>query len=45
MSVTRIAETLGYADIYFFSKQFKQWMGEAPLRYRERMQAEDRWHG
>jgi transcriptional regulator GlxA family with amidase domain len=36
MNVSQIAETLGYADIYFFSKQFKQFKGESPSRYRSR---------
>ncbi|MFC4303734.1 helix-turn-helix domain-containing protein [Cohnella boryungensis] len=36
MNVSQIAETLGYADIYFFSKQFKQFIGESPTRYRSR---------
>jgi AraC-like DNA-binding protein len=39
MNVTQIAETLGYSDIYFFSKQFKQFVGESPLRYRSRVEA------
>ena len=36
MNVSQIADTLGYADIYFFSKQFKQFTGESPTRYRSR---------
>lgn len=36
MNVSQIAETMGYADIYFFSKQFKQFVGESPSRYRAR---------
>jgi YesN/AraC family two-component response regulator len=36
MNVSQIAETMGYSDIYFFSKQFKQFVGESPLRYRNR---------
>lgn len=39
MNVTQIADTLGYSDIYFFSKQFKQFVGESPLRYRSRVEA------
>jgi len=37
MNVSQIAETMGYSDIYFFSKQFKKFMGESPMRYRSRM--------
>lgn len=34
MSVTEIADHLGYADVYFFSRQFKQKTGLSPLAYR-----------
>lgn len=30
-----IAERLGYRDVYFFSRQFKQWTGMTPARYRQ----------
>ena len=33
-SVTRIAELLGYIDVYAFSRQFKQKTGMAPTQYR-----------
>ncbi|OMF26529.1 hypothetical protein BK133_20455 [Paenibacillus sp. FSL H8-0548] len=39
MNVTQIADTLGYSDIYFFSKQFKHFVGESPLQYRSRVEA------
>ncbi len=34
-SVTRIAELLGYLDVYAFSRQFKQKTGMAPTEYRK----------
>lgn len=34
MPVTQIAAELGYQDIYFFSRQFKQRFGRAPSRLR-----------
>ncbi len=33
-SVEKLAEGLGYSDLFFFSKQFKQWMGIPPSQYR-----------
>ena len=33
-SIAQIAELLGYADIYSFSKQFKVYTGQAPSHYR-----------
>lgn len=33
-SVTRIAELLGYGDVYAFSRQFKEKTGSAPTSYR-----------
>ncbi len=36
-TVTQIAESLGYTDIYFFSNQFKQHYGVSPLNYRKHM--------
>ena len=33
-SVSQIADLLGYADIYSFSKQFKAHTGQAPTQYR-----------
>lgn len=34
LRVGEIAETLGYKDIYFFSRQFKQFTGLSPKHYR-----------
>ena len=34
MNVSEIAEASGYADVYFFSRHFKQQTGSAPMRYR-----------
>ncbi len=34
MTVTEIADRLGYADVFFFSRQFKQKTGLSPLAYR-----------
>lgn len=34
MTVTEIAEALGYRDVYFFSRQFKTYEGMSPLDYR-----------
>ncbi|TBL73245.1 helix-turn-helix domain-containing protein [Paenibacillus thalictri] len=36
LNVSQIADTLGYSDIYFFSKQFKQFAGQSPSQYRAR---------
>ena len=36
LSVTRIAELLGYADVFFFSRQFKARTGLSPLQWRQR---------
>ena len=36
MSIEQIADALGYADVFFFSRQFKQRMGVAPSRWRTR---------
>jgi AraC family transcriptional regulator of arabinose operon len=35
-SIARIAESLGFSDAYFFSRQFKKVMKDSPTRYRER---------
>lgn len=35
LRVGEIAEALGYKDIYFFSRQFKQLVGKSPLQYRK----------
>ncbi|MBN1553788.1 MAG: AraC family transcriptional regulator [Phycisphaerae bacterium] len=35
LSVTQIAERLGYGDIYAFSKQFRQRTGQSPMSYRK----------
>ncbi len=37
LRVGEIAERLGYADIYFFSRQFKASFGTSPLGYRSKM--------
>lgn len=34
LSVTEIAAALGYSDVYFFSRQFKQRTGTSPARFR-----------
>jgi AraC-like DNA-binding protein len=33
-SVTRIAELLGYCDIYLFSRQFKRHTGQTPTEWK-----------
>ena len=33
-SISRIAELLGYKDVYFFSRQFKEKTGMTPSKYR-----------
>ncbi|MGZ0655246.1 helix-turn-helix domain-containing protein [Coraliomargarita sp. W4R53] len=35
LRVGEIAEALGYKDIYFFSRQFKQLVGRSPIQYRK----------
>jgi AraC family transcriptional regulator of arabinose operon len=35
LQVKEISETLGYSDIYFFSRQFKQSTGMSPIEYRK----------
>lgn len=35
LRVSEIAEALGYKDIYFFSRQFKQLVGQSPMQYRK----------
>jgi AraC-like DNA-binding protein len=30
LSVSQIADALGYRDVHFFSRQFKQWTGQSP---------------
>lgn len=34
LTISEIADRLGYADVFFFSRQFKQKTGTPPLRYR-----------
>ncbi|OAB39020.1 hypothetical protein PMSD_03550 [Paenibacillus macquariensis subsp. defensor] len=34
MNVTEVADTLGYRDIFFFSRQFKQYTGQNPSEIR-----------
>lgn len=36
MSVTQIADALGYTDVFFFSRQFAQKVGMSPTAYRAR---------
>jgi AraC family transcriptional regulator of arabinose operon len=38
MSIGKIASTLGYSDIYFFSRQFKSRTGQTPSQYRQSQQ-------
>ncbi|WP_158279946.1 helix-turn-helix domain-containing protein [Coraliomargarita sinensis] len=38
LRVGEIAEALGYKDIYFFSRQFKQLVGLSPVHYRRGLQ-------
>jgi AraC-like DNA-binding protein len=38
LRVGEIAEALGYKDIYFFSRQFKQLVGQSPMQYRKYIQ-------
>jgi AraC-like DNA-binding protein len=38
LRIGEIAETLGYRDIYFFSRQFKHFFGQPPLAYRQSLQ-------
>ena len=40
MRVGEIAETLGYKDIYFFSRQFKHFTGSSPMHYRQSLQTD-----
>jgi AraC-like DNA-binding protein len=35
-SIAEIAGDLGHADIFLFSRQFKQVFGQSPTRYRQR---------
>lgn len=37
MRVTEVAEALGYKSVYFFSRQFKDYVGMSPLEYRHRL--------
>ena len=34
MNVTEVADALGYRDIFFFSRQFKQYTGKSPSEIR-----------
>jgi AraC-like DNA-binding protein len=36
LPIQRIATTVGYADVYFFSRQFKERMGQSPSAFRRR---------
>jgi AraC-like DNA-binding protein len=36
LSVSQIADVLGYQDVFFFSRQFKQKVGRTPSAYRRR---------
>jgi len=44
MNVSQVAETIGYANIYFFSKQFKQYFGYPPSDFKYKWVA-DQPHG
>jgi AraC-like DNA-binding protein len=35
LTVKAVGEALGYSDIYFFSRQFKQVAGRSPTEYRQ----------
>jgi AraC-like DNA-binding protein len=37
MTQEHIAHALGYANLFFFSKQYKEWMGETPSATRKRV--------
>ena len=39
LSVEQIAQALGYADVFFFSRQFKQRLGVPPTTWRTRAQS------
>jgi AraC-like DNA-binding protein len=39
LRVKQVAAALGYDDLYFFSRQFKQVMGKSPRQYRRGQQA------
>lgn len=39
LSVSEVAESLGYRDVYFFSRQFKRYQGVSPLAYRGGLKA------
>lgn len=34
MSIAQIAESLGYSDVFFFSRQFKKFVGASPSQFR-----------
>jgi AraC-like DNA-binding protein len=34
LTISQIADAMGYRDVYFFSRQFKQKMGQSPRTYR-----------
>ncbi len=36
LSISQVADEFGYADIYLFSRQFKEETGLSPRNYRER---------
>ncbi|MBB6430139.1 helix-turn-helix domain-containing protein [Algisphaera agarilytica] len=36
MSISQIAEALEYSDAFFFSRQFKKFVGESPTQYRQK---------
>jgi AraC-like DNA-binding protein len=38
-TIDRIAADLGYAETRSFTRAFRQWVGESPLRYRARRAA------
>ena len=34
MTVSQVADALGYSDVYFFSRQFKRFVGVSPTAFR-----------
>lgn len=41
LTVSEVADEFGYLDTYFFSRQFKQFTGQSPTRYRAAFRGED----
>ncbi|MFW5682372.1 MAG: helix-turn-helix domain-containing protein, partial [Phycisphaeraceae bacterium] len=38
-AISEIARRVGYRDVHFFSRQFKQVTGVSPLRFRKQLRA------